>query len=90
MKMMRGYEIQYSISEGVARVLKGEVAAALAERGKGTKRGVRFDVRSKSRHSDHHGEGERKEGKEQHHHPTKVKPGFCAGCGKALNEDGTF
>lgn len=46
-RMIREYEIQYSISEGVARVLRGEVAAAMATRGNGQRRGIVFDfVRS--------------------------------------------
>ena len=101
-KMMRGYEIQYSISEGVARVLRGEVAAAMAERSKGLRRAIRFDVvsgheRSRSRHTNQpttNGEptvngDDRSRRKEAQHHPTRIKPGHCAGCGKAFYEDGT-
>ena len=94
-KMMRGYEIQYSISEGVARVLRGEVAAAIIERGKGLRRGVRFDVasrhdRPKSQEAEHiNGEAAGGAGgKQQRHHPTKINPGHCAGCGKPFLEDG--
>jgi hypothetical protein len=43
-RMIREYEIQYSISEGVARVLRGEVAAAMATRGNGQRRGILFDL----------------------------------------------
>lgn len=43
-RMIREYEIQYSISEGVARVLRGEVAAAMATRGSGQRRGILFDL----------------------------------------------
>lgn len=96
-KMMRGYEIQYSISEGVARVLRGEVAAAMLERGRGMRRGIRFDIdhknsRPKSRGAEHvdgevAGAGESKKEAKQHH-PTRIKPGHCAGCGKPFLEDG--
>jgi len=97
-KMMRGYEIQHSISEGVARVLRGEVAAAMAERGRGTRRGIRFDITAghaqpKSRGAEHVN-GDTAAAAEQHkkgaqHHPTKIKVGHCAGCGKAFHQDGT-
>lgn len=43
-RMIREYEVQYSISLGVARVLRGEVAAAMAKRGSGQRKGVKFDV----------------------------------------------
>lgn len=43
-RMIREYEIQHSISEGVARVLRGEVAAAMATRGNGQRRGIKFDL----------------------------------------------
>ena len=43
-RMIREYEIQYSISEGVARVLRGEVAAAMTTRGNGQRRGIKFEL----------------------------------------------
>lgn len=43
-RMVREYEIQHSISEGVARVLRGEVAAGMDTLRAGQKRGVKFDV----------------------------------------------
>lgn len=43
-RMIREYEVQHSISLGVARVLRGEVAAAMAKRGNGQRKGVKFDV----------------------------------------------
>lgn len=68
----------------------------MLERGRGTRRGVRFDIvhghdRPKSRGVEHAnnaltGNGAHK--KEAHQHPTKVKSGHCAGCRKALHEDG--
>ncbi|KAF2148899.1 hypothetical protein K461DRAFT_231837 [Myriangium duriaei CBS 260.36] len=44
-KMVREYDIQFSISEGVARVLRGEVAAGMEVLREGRRRGVKFDVR---------------------------------------------
>jgi len=43
-RMVREYEIQYSISEGVARVLRGEVAAGMDTLRAGQKRAVKFEV----------------------------------------------
>jgi len=43
-RMVREYEIQHSISEGVARVLRGEVASGMDTLRAGQKRGVKFDV----------------------------------------------
>ena len=94
-RMMKEYEIQYSISEGVARVLRGEVAAAMLERGRGQKRGIRFEVDKKAQaHGRPHSsqtpekDGEKKK-EEKPHHPSRIKPGHCPGCGKAFFEDGT-
>ncbi|KAF1950220.1 vacuolar assembly protein-like protein [Byssothecium circinans] len=43
-RMVREYEIQHSISEGVARVLRGEVATGMDTLRTGQKRGVKFEV----------------------------------------------
>jgi hypothetical protein len=43
-RMVREYEIQHSISEGVARVLRGEVSTGMDTLRAGQKRGVRFEV----------------------------------------------
>lgn len=43
-RMVREYEIQYSISEGVAKVLRGEVATGMSVLRAGQKRGVKFEV----------------------------------------------
>lgn len=42
--MMKEHEIQYSISEGVARVLRSEVAGAQGELRRGQRRGIKFEV----------------------------------------------
>lgn len=49
--IMKEHEIQYSISEGVARVLRSEVAAAQATLRSGQRKGIKFEVMIK--HSDH-------------------------------------
>jgi hypothetical protein len=43
-RMIKEYEIQYSISSGVARVLRGEVVAAQTTLRAGQRKGVKFDV----------------------------------------------
>ncbi|KAH7138087.1 vacuolar assembly protein-like protein [Dendryphion nanum] len=43
-RMVREYEIQSSISEGVAKVLRGEVSAGMDTLRAGQKRGVKFEV----------------------------------------------
>ncbi|KAI5920114.1 hypothetical protein F4810DRAFT_449034 [Camillea tinctor] len=42
--IMKEHEIQYSISSGVARVLRSEVAAAQNQLRNGQRRGIKFDV----------------------------------------------
>ncbi len=75
-RMLREYEVQESICEGVARVLRGEVNTAMLERGRGQRKGVRFDIVE--------ADAKAKEKK-----ATKgVKPGFCAGCGEPFREYG--
>ena len=101
-RMIREYEIQHSISEGVARVLRGEVSAAMATRGNGQRKGLRFDVVHSTHaaarpHSQHaggeHTPSPRSIAKQQDaksQHPTKIKPGHCPGCGKPFADDGKF
>jgi len=43
-RMVREYEIQYSISDGVAKVLRGEVTFGMDTLRAGRKRGVKFEV----------------------------------------------
>ena len=77
-RMLREYEVQESICEGVARVLRGEVNTAMLERGRGQRKGIRFDIvdpdtKSKPK-------------------PTKganPNQGFCTGCGEPFREYGT-
>jgi len=82
-RMLREYEVQESISEGVARVLRGEVNAAMVERGAGQRKGVRFDVGPMDKK-------EEREERKRHRPPKVVRPGFCAGCDDAVNENGGF
>ncbi|KAL6720978.1 Vacuolar protein sorting-associated protein 41 [Lecanora helva] len=81
-RMLREYEVQESISLGVARVLRGEVNERMLERGRGQRKGVRFDIAPLEKKAVV--EKERK----RHHPPKVVRAGFCAGCDDAINEHG--
>ncbi|KAL8679250.1 MAG: hypothetical protein Q9186_004441 [Xanthomendoza sp. 1 TL-2023] len=81
MRMIREYEIQHSISEGVARVLRGEVAAAMVDKGKGLNKGIKFEIGEVNR--DPITLQNPRTGR-----PRQVKKGHCPGCDHAfLPED---
>ena len=82
-RMLREYEVQESISEGVARVLRGEVNAAMQQRGRGQRKGVRFDVAKHHDESSNHLDGNKPK-----HPPKKIRPGYCVGCGEMFTEHG--
>lgn len=76
-RMVREYEIQYSISEGVARVLRGEVAVGMDTLRAGQKRGVKFEVEpcdDTPRHEKH----DKANGKKMDIEPTGVDPPTAA------------
>ena len=100
-RMMHEYDIQFSISEGVARVLRGEVGMGMEVLRAGRGKGVSFEVVHESQ-----GEVEvtvkdpptKTEGGEELPLPKtkaekaeamEVKPGHCVGCGEIFHEDGT-
>ncbi|MCJ1477083.1 Vacuolar protein sorting-associated protein 41 [Lambiella insularis] len=83
-RMIREYELQDSISEGVARVLRGEVAMGMNTLRTGQKKGVRFEVVHQARPTSRHGDKGQLKAKER---PKDVKPGHCSGCGDAFYED---
>lgn len=97
--LVREYEIQYSISEGVARVLRGEVARGMESLRAGRGKGVRFEV------VQHDGPEDLDlavkdvptrvpEGREglpvgkRKVEAKSVEPGHCVGCGDPFSEDG--
>ena len=80
-RMIREHEIQFSISQGVARVLRGEVAAAMDTLRTGQKRAVKFEVAKLPAVPD--GGHGRKDGADP-------GPGRCVGCGRPFLEDGMF
>ncbi|MCJ1402869.1 Vacuolar protein sorting-associated protein 41 [Xylographa trunciseda] len=84
-RMIREYELQDSISEGVARVLRGEVAMGMNTLRTGQKKGVKFDIVHQARPASRHSNKNHIHPKER---PKVIKPGHCAGCGDAFFEDG--
>ena len=84
-RMIREYELQDSISEGVACVLRGEVVMGMKTLRTGQKRGVKFDIVHQARPASRHSNINHKHPKER---PKVIKPGHCAGCGDAFFEDG--
>jgi vacuolar protein sorting-associated protein 41 len=92
-KMIREYDIQSSISQGVARVLQGEVAVSMDVLRRGRNRGVKFDLldgRPRSR-GHRHGHSKVDDGEQptKKQLPEKEQPGHCAGCGRVIMDDGT-
>jgi hypothetical protein len=72
-RMIREHEIQYSISHGVARVLRGEVYAAMQRLRTGQRKGLRFEV---------------PDGNLEEQQNAVSAPGFCQQCGEPLSESG--
>ena len=93
LKLLREYELQYSISEGVARVLRGEVSQAMQTRVSRQKRGVPVQIGKGKGHM--HGQQQH----QQHHEtatndtkphipphlPRTTKPGHCPVCAHPIN-----
>lgn len=91
-KMIREYEIQHSISDGVAKVLRGEVASGMDILRAGQKKAVKFEVMH-----------EKADEVELHVDPVPItngndmdnteddntaKPGHCVGCKDVFHQDG--
>ncbi|KAL1630921.1 Vacuolar protein sorting-associated protein 41 [Neofusicoccum ribis] len=97
-RMVREYEIQFSISDGVAKVLRSEVASAMETLRSGRKKGVKFEVVDKS--ADHvdvfvepipeiQEAGEPSSAEKHADSDAEIKPGHCVGCKKPFSEDGS-
>ena len=99
-RMIKEYEIQYSISSGVAKVLRGEVAQAQSTLRSGQRKGVRFDVvHQEGDHVDISATGVPPtpaplDGAAMSPiadsapglKPTHNKPGHCVGCGQPFSD----
>ncbi|KAL1620343.1 Vacuolar protein sorting-associated protein 41 [Diplodia seriata] len=98
-RMVREYEIQFSISDGVAKVLRSEVASAMETLRAGRKKGVKFEVLDKEPdHVDVFVEPlqEAQEVAEKDDAAVtkrvdaaaeKIKPGHCVGCSTPFTQD---
>jgi vacuolar protein sorting-associated protein 41 len=91
-KMVREYDLQDSISQGVAKVLQGEVAVGMEKLRKGRRKGIKFDVEVGGRKT--RSRDKQTSSKDAMIIEPKaefegdVKPGHCAGCGKLFREYG--
>ena len=90
-RMVKEYEIQHSISDGVARVLRGEVAMSLHRMRTEQRRGIKFDIvteegnRVDTLAADHDQSDAKQEKRDD-----GMKAGFCSSCNRAFLEDGTY
>lgn len=91
-KMIREYEIQHSISDGVAKVLRGEVASGMDVLRAGQKKAVKFEVTHEKSDEvevrvdpvpDMRGNALNGDGDD-----LGMKPGHCVGCKDLFHEDG--
>lgn len=95
-RMIKEYEIQHSISSGVARVLRGEVATAQNTLRSGQRKGVKFDVVVKAEdHIDvivndvvaHAADNDNKDnGNVEVRAQKPLRPGHCVGCHEPFTE----
>ena len=83
-RMIKEYELQDSISEGVARVLRGEVAAGMESLRAGQKRGIKFDILAGNKKPNHVANHKARRRIPVNH----VKVGHCAGCGEVFIDEG--
>lgn len=93
-RMIREYDIQHSISSGVARVLRGEVAIAQRTLRAGQRKGVKFDIIRKAEDHIDIALSDVATGVEpavaSRGHPNVPKApnaGHCIGCKEPFNED---
>lgn len=95
-KMIREYDLQNSISVGVAKVLQGEVAGRMSRLRRGQKNGLKFDVDDRSLVTQLDNSSTKAEAAEARHDATKssgitphdTSPGHCAECGNPFSKDG--
>jgi vacuolar protein sorting-associated protein 41 len=93
-RMVREYEIQHSISDGVARVLRGEVATGMDQLRAGQKRGVKFDIVDEEEPlglevlTELPDTSEHDEGQEEPQDAPEARSGCCVKCGKPFPIDG--
>lgn len=82
-RMIKEHEIQWSISSGVAKVLRGEVALAQDTLRSGQRKGVKFDVMQRAQ--DHAEIGVKDIA--EHKSDLPPAPGHCLGCHEPLSNN---
>jgi hypothetical protein len=85
-RMIKEYELQDSISEGVMRVFRGEVAAGMGNLHSGQKKAIKFDIvveEDLPRNTSHDPVQKLIRSQSQ-------KIGYCCGCGELIFEGGTY
>lgn len=85
-RMVKEYELQYSISDGVARVFRGEVAGSMAQLRSGQKQGIRFEM-SKNIQSTSSQLLRRKRRQRRRTDVLNIKSGQCSACGQDFELD---
>lgn len=94
-KMIREYDLQDSISSGVARVLSSEVAVAMDTLRRGRRKGIKFEVDAHgipnpvaNQATDQTAQDEKIETPESEPEP-EIPPGHCASCHRAFDQNET-
>ncbi|KAJ9611466.1 Vacuolar protein sorting-associated protein 41 [Cladophialophora chaetospira] len=94
-KMIREYDLQDSISSGVAKVLSSEVAVGMETLRRGRRKGIRFDIVPpiprirRPLEMDNDSANEKRTDEQQSDSEVELKPGHCASCHKAFHENET-
>ncbi len=94
-KMIREYDLQDSISSGVARVLSSEVFVGMETLRRGRRKGIRFDVvpptlrPKRPLEQDVIAASEKRTDEQQSDPEVELKPGHCVSCHKAFHENET-
>ena len=89
-RMIKEFELQYSISDGVARVFRGEVARSMTMLRAGQKGGVCFDI-VELEHATIRPSFSTDEKKRRRRISTEdMRQGHCCGCGEVLVDEDAF
>ena len=86
-RMIREHELQHSISEGVARVFRGEVLVGMTQLRSGQKRGVRFDMPKDIPPASGQDLRKRRRQRRRVDDTSKIKIGQCSACGEPFEND---
>ncbi|KAF3491466.1 vacuolar assembly protein [Arthroderma uncinatum] len=99
-RMIREHDIQASISQGVAKVLAGEVAIRMATLRKGQRQGMKFDIVHDETDGVEGAEGQDTDiqlgangetiDEKQKRESKIIPPGKCAGCKNSFVEQGKY